>query len=82
MCVSCMRACLHIVDCTKSDTCAEKEYRERDSSCEVKLRLPTVAAAAATECGFLFLSSTKRNKQRLHTNPEHNASQPSIFDRL
>lgn len=35
-----------------------------------------------TECGFLFLSSTKRNKQRLHTNPEHNASQPSIFDRL
>lgn len=50
-----MRACLHIVDCTKSDTCAEKEYRERDSSCEVKLRLPTVAAAAAAATYRMWL---------------------------
>lgn len=61
------------MNCTKSDTCAEEEYRERDSLCEVKLRLLTAAAAAAACCYvqnmtvllfFFFLSSTKRNTQR------------------
>jgi len=57
------------------DSCAEEEYRERDSPCEVKLYLPTVAVAAAAAAAaavavatyrmwLSFLLSTKRNTQR------------------
>lgn len=77
--VSCVYACLYIVDCTKSDTCAEEEYRERDSSCEVKLRLPTAAAAAATTYRmwlyFCHLRSGTHNVCILI--PKRYASQPS-----
>lgn len=59
--VVCVYACLYIMDCTKSDTCAEEEYRERDSSCEVKLRLPTAAATYRMWLYFCHLWSGTHN---------------------
>jgi len=74
------------------DQCAEEEYRERDSPCEVRLHLLTVAAAAAAAAAAVAVTVVtlqnmaivfviyEAEHSTLHTNSKRNASHPRPSD--